>query len=129
MMVSILAIAISASNPAGAAAPRPVTIPIRFHGEFDAAQKYCGTGVSDMRLRISANKIRFYESEGTRISILTQPNGEITVLAEYHGEGESWHSMGQFALSPDGKRLIVRNPAGDQIAQQSTTRIRCTKKK
>ena len=107
------------------AAARTVTIPVRFQGEFNAAPRYCGTGLSDMRLRISATKIRFYESEGTVKSILTQPNGEITVMAEYSGEGETWTDMDQFALSRDGRQLTVRNPSSEQTAQQSTIRIRC----
>jgi hypothetical protein len=107
---------------------RTVTIPPRFQGEFNAAPRFCGTGLSDMRLRISATKIRFYESEGTVKSILTQPNGEITILAEYAGEGETWTDMGQFALSSDGRQLTVRNPSSEQTAQQNTFRIRCPRK-
>ena len=113
---------------ATSASTSAVTIPTRFHGEFNSAIIDCGTGLSDMRLRISATKIRFYESEGTVQSILTQPNGEIVMLAEYSGEGETWIAMDQFALSADGRRLTVRNPKSEQTAQQNSVRIRCPKK-
>ena len=113
---------------AAQASARTVSIPVRFQGEYDSALRYCGTGLSDMRLRISATKIRFYESEGTVKSILTQANGELTIMAEYNGEGETWTDVDQFALSRDGRQLTVRNPSNEQTAQQSSIRIRCPKR-
>lgn len=107
---------------------RSVTIPIRFIGEFNSSPNYCGTDLSDMRVRISATKIKFYESEGNVKAILSQPNGEITVMAEYSGEGKIWTNMIQLATSRDGKQLIIRNPSDAQIDQQSATRIRCSRK-
>jgi hypothetical protein len=127
MIKKLVVVVLACIQPAIAVA-RPVIIPAKFHGEFNAAQKFCGTGLSDMRLRISATKIRFYESEGAVKSILFQPNGAITVMAEYSGEGETWTDMDQFSLSKDGNQLIVQNPSSEQTPQQSTTRIRCLKR-
>jgi hypothetical protein len=116
---------------ASCAAAKPVLMPVRLHGEWNAGIKFCGTGLSDKRLRISANKVRYYESEGTPKAILTQMNGEITVMIEvqeFTGDEVVWSRMDQFALSADGQKLTMRMAADDQTPQINEVLVRCPKK-
>src|SRR4051812_46141778 len=43
---------------------KPAMIPPQFRGEWNDPLRACGTGLSDMRLRIGSKVVRFYESDG-----------------------------------------------------------------
>ncbi len=83
------------------------TIPAAFHGEWNADLGACGTGASETRLRISADRVRFYESSGAvrRVEVLNPR--VIDVTAEYQGEGDTWRDERRFTLSEDGNSLTV----------------------
>ncbi len=83
------------------AADRQAAIPARFQGEWNTELEHCGTGLNDSRLRISANRIRFYESGGPVVAVVTQGEFDVALISELSGEGETWLSYNYFRLSAD----------------------------
>jgi tRNA-binding EMAP/Myf-like protein len=86
-------------------AERHKAMPSQFVGEWSTDLKYCGTDLSDSRLIISANKIRFYESEGPILAVITQGKSTAAIIMELSGEGETWLSSKHFSLSTDQSKL------------------------
>ena len=101
-------------------------IPPKFWGEYNSDLKYCETALSDMRLRISGNKIQFYESTGILKGQILQKNGDIIIFAEFKGEGQIWSDILQLSLSSDQKMLTVTHPSTSEIKQFSSIRNRCS---
>ena len=89
-------------------------IPARFHGEWNADPDACGTGSSESRLRISADRIRFYESVGVVKDVEIESDRVITVEAQYRGEGDTWSDERRLSLSADGNSLTVSG-GGDMV--------------
>ncbi|MHB1168130.1 MAG: hypothetical protein ACYC28_02460 [Longimicrobiales bacterium] len=89
-------------------------IPARFHGEWNADPDACGTGSSESRLRISADRIRFYESVGVVEDVDIESDRVITVEARYQGEGDTWSDERRLSLSSDGSSLTVSG-GGDMV--------------
>lgn len=83
------------------AAEQQRTVPARFQGEWNENLEHCGTGLNDSRLRISADRIRFYESGGPILAVVTQGEFDLAVIAELSGEGQTWLSYTHFRLSAD----------------------------
>ena len=102
--LSLLALVL-ASVPA-AAAELHKAVPARFLGEWNSEVEHCGTGLNDSRLRISTNRIRFYESGGPIRAVVTQGEFDLAVIAELSGEGQVWLSYRHFRLSADHTYLI-----------------------
>ena len=94
-------------------------IPARFHGEWNQDLSACGTGASETRLRIGADRLRFYESAGEVREVDVVSDRLIEVTATYSGEGQTWTNERQLSLSPDGDTLTV---TGDGATM---TRSRC----
>ena len=108
------------------AAEQQQSIPARFHGEWNILE-YCGTN-SDSQLRISANRIDFYESGGPVRAVVTQGEFDLALIAELSGEGETWLSYSFFRLSEDGSSLtaisrgrpdFVRNRCSESLTESS----------
>lgn len=102
--LSLLAIVL-ASAPSVAAESQKI-IPTRFQGEWNSELDHCGTGLNTSRLRISANRIRFYESGGPIRAVVTQGEFDLAVIAELSGEGQAWLSYRHFRLSADHSYII-----------------------
>lgn len=83
------------------------TIPARFRGEWNAERSACGTGRSETRLRISADRLQFYESAGVVDEVDVESDRVITVAATYQGEGDTWQEERRLVLSEDGSSLTV----------------------
>lgn len=94
-------------------------IPVRFHGEWNQDLSACGTGSSETRLRISADRLRFYESAGEVREIDIVSDRVIEVTAAYSGEGRTWINERRLSLSPDGDTLTVTGEGA------TMTRSRC----
>ena len=104
------------------AANQQKTIPIRFQGEWNSNLQHCGTGLDDSRLRISADRVRFYESGGPVRAVVTQGEFDLALILELSGEGETWISFSHFRLSPD------RSYLSDVTSKESgIVRYRCPK--
>jgi hypothetical protein len=102
---------------------KPALIPVAFRGEWNDPIKDCGTGISDMRLRIGPKSVRFYESEGEVRRVIRHNSRAVTVLASYSGEGQVWDRIDRLVLSSSGNELTI------QTGQDSATRYRCPLKK
>lgn len=94
------------------------TIPAAFHGEWNGDRADCGTGTGLTRLRISADRLRFYESVATVRDVDVESDRVITVTADYEGEGQTWQEKRRFSLSADGNSLTATNGS-------SLVRYRC----
>jgi len=81
-------------------------VPVRFRGEWNANLEDCGTGLNDSRLRITADRIQFYESGGPIKAVSGRGEFEISIIAELAGEGAAWDAVHRFRLSSDHKTLI-----------------------
>lgn len=82
-------------------------VPEAFHGEWNGELSACGTGLSETRLRIGGDRLRFYESVGDVRRVEVESGRVIDVTAEYRGEGETWQNESRLSLSADGGTLTV----------------------
>jgi hypothetical protein len=95
------------------------TIPARFQGQWVENLRDCGK-LSDTNLKISANRVDFWESFGTVRSVKAQGNSDLYVTAQFSGEGETWTDSLRFRLSNNQKALTAIYDDGSQF-----TRYRC----
>jgi hypothetical protein len=102
ILITILILFFSATV---ASAESHKVVPNQFIGEWHANLKYCGTDLSDSRLIISPNKIRFFESVGPVLAVVTQGKSTVIIVMELSGEGETWLSSKHFSLSADQSTL------------------------
>lgn len=82
-------------------------IPERFHGEWNSDRSACGSGSNATRLRISGDRLQFYESVGLARRVEVEGERVIEVTAQYAGEGESWQDERRLSLSEDGDSLTI----------------------
>lgn len=101
------------------------SVPTQFIGEWNSKLSDCGTGDNDSHLRISSNRIAYYESEGPIKAIVAYGRYEIALISELSGEGQTWVATAQFKLSPGLDKLIdsTSTPGQDFI------RYRCASSK
>jgi hypothetical protein len=111
-----------------AANPPLFELPREYWGEYNEVITDCGTGNNDTRLRISWNTIRFYESTGEVQELLRQRDGSVVIVAKHSGERQTWQSVYQLRLSPDGETLTVTHPQSLEMDQFSSDRQRCAAK-
>jgi hypothetical protein len=95
-----------ASASEKAAGDKP-SLPQTFIGEWNTSLRDCGTGLNDSRLRVEANRIRFYESEGTFTAITVHSPRSVTIKASLSGEGETWEDTYRMELSVHGQDLTI----------------------
>ena len=122
MIVVLLPLLLQASEPIS---PPLFEIPRDYWGEYNEVVADCGTGNNDSRLRISWDRIHFYESVGEITGLLRQNDGTLVIVAEHSGEGQKWQSVYQLRLSQDRQRLTVIHPQTVEMGQYSSERTRC----
>ena len=110
----------------GDAAITPALIPEAFVGEWNASVRDCGTGSSDMRLRIDPARLRFHESQGAVVSVIRHDSRSVSVSARYVGEGQAWDRSDRLTLSKTGDTLTVQT---GQTGQDRVVRHRCPAKR
>ena len=120
----ILAMTIATALSTQPAVPL-LEIPRRFWGEYNEILSDCGTGNNDSRLRISWNRLQFYESEGELRELIRHADGSVTIVAQHTGEGQTWMNVYELRLSADGSRLTVIHPQTGEMQQAESTRRRC----
>ncbi|WP_315761208.1 hypothetical protein [Sphingomonas sp. Y38-1Y] len=84
-------------------------IPVEWRGTW-AGRDGCARS-STMRVRVAADRLMFYESEGVASEIERRAPREIALKLAMSGEGEDWTRRAVLALSEDGERL-TRTEAG-----------------
>lgn len=107
------------------AAEQPLTVPTRFQGEWNAHLKHCGTWRNDSRLRISTDRIWFYESGGPIRALVTKGDDELALISELAGEGQLWLSYHHFRLSDNQNSLTdVTQPSLKMVRYRCPSVIR-----
>ena len=115
-MIRLLLLALMLAPISTLATDRQDTVPARFQGEWNVDLEHCGTGLNDSRLRINADRIRFYESGGPIRAVVTQGEFDLAIIAELSGEGQVWLSYKHFRLSSDHTYLLdVTDPDSEMI--------------
>jgi hypothetical protein len=84
-------------------------IPAEWRGTW-AGRDGCARSAT-MRVRIAADRLTFYESEGVASEIERRAPREIAMKLAMSGEGEEWTRRAVLSLSEDGERL-TRSEAG-----------------
>ncbi len=88
-------------------------IPDPFRGDWAAGGTDCGP-LSDGRLTVAADELRFYESVARPTYILREDDQAIALELAFSGEGESWTETTTLRILPDG-RLSRRDPNGTEV--------------
>ena len=86
------------------ASSRALAIPERFRGVWDDAKGKCNA-TSEMRLKIGAVSVEFYESLGAVTGVAVESPDSIVVDLAMEGEGERWETKTRYTLSDDGTKL------------------------
>ncbi len=101
--------------PAAVTKPAVQTVPVQFRGEWNERPEHCGTALNETRLRITASKIAFYESDAQVRHVVVKSTRAIQVTATLTGEGQVWDDRFEFVLSR----------SGDDLSMGDLTRHRC----
>lgn len=114
--VSALILSMLIGAEAGAA-----TVPERFLGRWATSAASCDSDADDLAIRIDAESIQFWESDGPVRAVVERGENELALIAELSGEGETWLAAMRFELSTEGDRL-TGTTAG---SGQGIVRFRC----
>lgn len=93
------------------------TIPARFQGQWVGDRQYCDR-LSDTKLRITANRIDFWESVGTVLMVKTEGDSDLAVAAQFTSEGETWTNFLRFRLSNNQQTLTTIYDDNSQFIRQ-----------
>ena len=117
----VLACSIATLLAACASAPTDDTVgvPERFRGEWNRNLADCGTGNNDSVLKLSADRIAFYESGGQITSAFVSDVEYLAVTARMEGEGETWTGSYRFRLTD------AHNTLTDVSTSTGMVRYRC----
>jgi hypothetical protein len=94
------------STSASTLAPASIRLPERFIGRWDASLEAC-KATSDMKLIITQTELTFWESIGRIRAVVVKAPDDVTVQADFSGEGEQWQRRLHLVLSKDGQTLTV----------------------
>ncbi len=81
------------------------SIPSRYLGHWSGNADSCSSETDDLKLEIDNEKVTYWESQGTVKAAVVGRRGELAVILEMKGEGETWLSTAILEISSDGKRL------------------------
>jgi hypothetical protein len=98
-------------------------VPTQFLGDWNSKMEDCDTGLNDSALSIDPRWIRFYESGGPIIAVVTKGKTTLTLIARLtsaEDETTVWDSPMQFELSPNG--AVLKDTTGPD---SSMTRYKC----
>lgn len=82
-------------------------MPAAFHGTWDTDASACAGDSSDMRLNVTRDRLRFYESTGRIKSVAPWGENQIRVDADFEGEGDVWSRTLTMALSNQAATLTI----------------------
>jgi hypothetical protein len=110
----ILVLVVLLVTASAVAAERVTKVPQAFIG------RWCNAD-SESLLEIKSNEISYYESQGPIKAVVASGDGEVALILELTGEGETWLTTAQFKLSKDKKQLI------DAKSEPPYVRRRCSR--
>lgn len=99
------------SASASVLAPTSVLLPEGFIGRWDASLDACKT-TSDMKLTITQTELTFWESTGRISAVTVKAPDDVTVQADFSGEGEQWQRDLNLVLSDGGQTLTIDGGKG-----------------
>lgn len=105
------------SASASTLAPTSILLPESFIGRWDASLEAC-KATSDMKLIITQTELAFWESAGRISGVTVKASDDVTVQADFSGEGEQWQRRLHLVLSADSQTLTIDDGKGG-------VRIRC----
>lgn len=105
----------ASSASASTLAPASILLPVSFIGRWDASHEAC-KATSDMKLIISQTELTFWESAGRISGVTVKAPNDVTVQADFSGEGEQWQRRLHLVLSADSQTLTI---------DDGSIRIRC----
>ena len=108
-----------AAGPVSALPLPAAALPAAFQGLWEQDIKACGDPASTTWLRTSAAELRFHESSGTIRAVTVYSPLDVTVTADWEGEGERWTRTLRLLLSPD--QTVMTDPS----EKGGFTRRRC----
>jgi len=92
---------------------RVMSIPKQFWGRWTLNPERCGTVEGDdSAVDVEPRRIQFWESAGDVESITFANPLSIAVTAAYTGEGQSWQSTTNLALSGSREKLLISGKEG-----------------
>ena len=118
LAAAISALLVSASASAGSDLPR---VPEQYIGQWAGNPEACGSDADDLTLRLSADRIAYWESEGLILASVSRGARELALIIELSGEGETSLVTAKFELSADGQQLVDSTT----IPGESVVRHRC----
>ncbi|NCP10835.1 MAG: hypothetical protein GW859_02570 [Sphingomonadales bacterium] len=101
-----------AATDAEMAQPMGKAFPAAFHGRWDGNAAACAKDYSDMRMTITGDTVKHWESSGTVRELRIETPTRITADLDFSGEGEEWQSTTGYEVVDGGKALVrtQRNP-------------------
>lgn len=87
--------------------PALPTVPEPWLGEWNANLSACGTFNNDSRLKLSAERIEFWASDGLIRGAFTNGPLEILIVADHSGEGETWLGASHFHMAESGDSIAM----------------------
>lgn len=97
-------------------------VPDQYIGQWAGSPGACDSEADDLTLRISKERIAYWESEGPILASISRGSRELALIIELSGEGETWLATAKFELSEDGQQLI----GSTTIPGKSVVRHRCS---
>ncbi len=101
----------ASSAPASTLAPTSILLPESFIGRWDASLEAC-KATSDMKLIITQTELTFWESVGHIRAVSVKAPDDVTVQADFSGEGEQWQRSLHLVLSDGGQTLMIDGGKG-----------------
>jgi hypothetical protein len=92
-----------------------VGVPSRFQGEWNRNLADCGTANNDSTLKLTADRIAFYESAGPIASAIVTDRTDIAITARMEGEGDTWTSTWRLRLEDAHNTLVDITTANGMV--------------
>ena len=93
-------------SSASVLAPTSVLLPEGFIGRWDASLEAC-KATRDMKLTVTQTELTFWESTGRIHAVTIKAPDDVTVQADFSGEGEQWQRGLHLVLSDGGQTLTI----------------------
>ncbi len=106
-MKTVLAVVVLATllSAAPALATGPSRVPPAFLGEWRYEVKDCRNDADDSKMFIRPNRLEFYASEGSILSVKIHSAREVSITARLSGEGETSDEVVRLRMSADGRSI------------------------